>query len=116
MTGSQGIQGPRGFNGTDGVNGTQGPAGPHQINSTSIYTVIGNEDDSTLGDGFATSVAMCNPGDTVLSGSYTVVQGGLARIITDTALIAQDGWQTVAFGTTTDFVAVRTYAQCFDNP
>ena len=78
--------------------------------------MIGNEDDTTLGDGFAISVAMCNPGDTVLSGSYTVVQGGLANIITDSALNARDGWQTFAFATTTDLVSLRTYAHCFDNP
>ena len=59
---------------------------------------------------------MCDPGDTILSGSYSVV--GNATYIQDNALTTQDGWITNALGPTTNINAVNiiTFAQCFDNP
>jgi hypothetical protein len=115
--GIQGPQGPPGINGTNGINGTQGPAGPNQINSTSTYTVEGNLS-LTTGDGVALSIAMCDAGDTVLSGSYQIILPGNATSILDRALPTQDGWETSARGPTEleDAVAIATFAQCFDNP
>jgi hypothetical protein len=115
--GVNGTQGPQGIQGLIGPNGTQGPAGPNQINSSSIYTVSGNFS-NTQDDGVANSVAMCDPGDTVLSGGYRIVNPANANDVSDFALATQDGWVTVARGgiAVPDLVAVITDAQCFDNP
>jgi hypothetical protein len=111
--GPQGPQGIQGVQGPIGPNGTQGLQGPNQINSTSVYTVTGNFS-STAPDGFALSIAMCNLGDTVLSGSYILNNAADATAVGDFALPTQDGWATVATGTV--FAAVQTNVQCFDNP
>jgi hypothetical protein len=105
--GIQGIQGPI------GPNGRQGLQGPNQINSTSIYSMVGNFS-STAPDGSALSIAKCNLGDTVLSGSYILSNAADATSVGDFALATQDGWATLATGTV--FAAVQTIAQCFDNP
>jgi hypothetical protein len=112
-TGATGPQGIQGVQGPIGPNGTQGLQGPNQINSTSVYTVTGNFS-STAPDGFALSIAMCNLGDTVLSGSYILNNAADATAVGDFALPTQDGWATVATGTV--FAAVQTNVQCFDNP
>ena len=112
-TGATGPQGIQGIQGPIGPNGTQGPQGPNQINSTSIYSVVGNSS-STAPDGSALSIAMCNLGDTVLSGSYILNNAADATAVGDFALATQDGWATIATGTV--FAAVQTIAQCFDNP
>jgi hypothetical protein len=109
--------GPAGPQGPPGQNGTQGPAGPNQILATNIYTVSGNL--ATTGpDVLATSVAECEDGDTVLSGSYSVVnEGVVAYIITDRPRGLEDGWQTQAFESDTNFnISIVTFALCFDNP
>jgi hypothetical protein len=111
--GPQGPQGIQGVQGPIGPNGTHGLQGPNQINSTSVYTVTGNFS-STAPDGFALSIAMCNLGDTVLSGSYFLNNAADATAVGDFALPTQDGWATVATGTV--FAAVQTNVQCFDNP
>ena len=77
--------------------------------------------DPTLPDpGTANSVAMCDPGDAVLSGSYTILnQFLLIRFIEDRALSNQDGWRTILNGSSfpiEDVVPVITFAQCFDHP
>ena len=118
--GPPGPQGPPGVNGTQGlpgVNGTQGLPGPNQILNTSIYTEEGNLS-STADDGRALSIAMCDPGDTVLSGSYVVNLPGSATQIVDRAVPTHEGWETSALGVRApDFaVAITTLAQCFDNP
>ena len=69
---------------------------------------------STAPDGSALSIAMCNLGDTVLSGSYILNNAADATSVGDFALATQDGWATLATGTV--FAAVQTIAQCFDNP
>src|ERR671913_194382 len=85
----------------------------NQINSTSIYSVVGNFS-STSPDGFALSIAMCNLGDSVLSGSYILSNADDATSVSDFALATQDGWASLATGTV--FAAVQTIAQCFNNP
>lgn len=125
-TGTQGPVGPQGPPGATGATGPQGPPGatgatgpqgPNQINSTSIYTVQGNLS-STITTGSASAPARCDPGDTVLSGSYSVVGSNRTTFIQDNALPTQDGWITSALGPTTgiDAVNIITFAQCFDNP
>jgi len=123
QTGTQGPpgpQGPPGATGPQGIQGIQGaigPQGPNQINSSSIYTAPGNFS-NTEDDGFANSIAMCDPGDTVLSGDYRIINPANAEDLSDFALATQDGWATVARGgiAVPDLVAVLTDAQCFDNP
>ena len=112
-TGATGPQGIQGIQGPIGPNGTQGLQGPNQINSTSIYSMVGNFS-STAPDGSALSIAMCNLGDTVLSGSYLLNNAADATSVSDFALTTQDGWASLATGTV--FAAVQTIAQCFDNP
>jgi hypothetical protein len=121
--GPPGPQGPPGATGATGATGPQGPPGatgpqsPNQINSTSIYTVQGNLS-STIATGSASAPARCDPGDTVLSGSYSAVGSNRTTSIQDNALPTQDGWITSALGPTTaiDAVNIITFAQCFDNP
>ena len=114
--GAQGSQGIQGIQGPIGPNGTQGPPGPNQINPTSIYTVEGNTDNG-VGDP-STSIARCNPGDTVLSGSYSINynNGVLPTLIEDHALITQDGWNTTTQNNNGGAYFFNTFAQCFNNP
>ena len=77
--------------------------------------------DDPLNPGVATSIAMCNPGDTVLSGSYTIAGVGdfvTYALLEDGALPNNDGWRTfvAAPGVETLFVQITTVAQCFNNP
>jgi hypothetical protein len=122
--GPQGIQGPIGLTGLTGANssvagpeGAIGPAGPNRINSTSVYTVEGNFNGTTIFAGNPTSVARCNPGDTVLSGSYRIQSASQFPALTeDRALVTQDGWiTTINRGNGGAFHFV-TIAQCFNNP
>ena len=59
-----------------GTNGTQGPQGPpgSTINTTTIYTNLGPTVNGTQQEGFTpiTSIAICDPGDTALSGSFDI--------------------------------------------
>jgi hypothetical protein len=113
--GAQGSQGIQGIQGLIGPKGTQGPPGPNQINPTSIYTVEGNTDNG-VGD-ISTSIARCNPGDTVLSGSYSINHNGvLPTLIEDHALITQDGWNTTTQNNNGGSYFFLTFAQCFNNP
>ena len=120
LQGIQGIQGPIGPNGTQGPpgdNGTQGPPGPTQINSTSIYQVVGDFGNST-GGGLAQSIATCDPGDTVLSGSYYLLNSQASNFVRDQAFNGFTAWLTVAGGPPGDVnvVFVQSFADCFDNP
>ena len=114
-TGATGPQGIQGIQGPIGPNGTQGPPGPNQILPINIYTVVGSEENTTA-TGLAVSEAICDEGDTVLSGSFTVISPSNTGRISDGAVGEQEGWSTVvgedASGIT---VFVQTEAQCFDN-
>ena len=115
-TGTQGIQGIQGIQGPIGPNGTQGPPGPNTISSANIYTVNGTN--AFTSTGLASSIAKCDDGDTVLSGSYKTVLGFTnVQEVDDKALESQDGWITVIQSTPPPFsTAFFTHAQCFDNP
>jgi hypothetical protein len=131
--GPQGPQGPPGANGTQGppgppgpsipgppgLNGTQGPPGPpgpSTINTTNVYTVVGNP--AVLPGIFSTnsSIALCDPGDTVLSGSF--VANGSAIIRSDKPLATENGWNATAESIIGGFRSgtVTADAICFDNP
>ena len=102
-TGTQGPPGPTGPQGPQGIpgtNGTQGPQGPpgSTINTTSIYTNLGpTVNGTTAGGGFTpiTSVALCDPGDTALSGSFDIF--GTAEIKNFKPLATENGWNATAF-------------------
>jgi len=119
--GIQGIQGPPGVNGTQGppgVNGTQGPPGPSTINTTNVYTVVGNTTTST-GFGLFSSIALCDAGDTAQSGSF--VTNGTALIRSDKPLATENGWNATAQRLVPSQVpnepgSVTADVQCFDNP
>jgi hypothetical protein len=112
QTGTQGPPGPagpqgiQGIQGPIGLNGTQGPAGPSQILSTIIYTVPGNIS-NTNATGVANSVASCNPGDAVLSGSYILSSPADTLVVRDNALPTQDGWQTSGAGDSAEIFRFR---------
>jgi hypothetical protein len=114
--GIQGVNGTQGPNGTQGIQGIQGPPGLSQINSTNVYKVIGAANNTT-GDGLAISRASCDPGDTVLSGSYRIQNDNLATVVEDEAMNEFTVWQTAAIGPTAGTVVqVQSIANCFDNP
>ena len=114
--GIQGVNGIQGPNGTQGIQGIQGPPGLSQINSTNVYKVIGAANNTT-GDGLAISRASCDPGDTVLSGSYRIQNDNLATVVEDEAMNEFTVWQTAAIGPTAGTVVqVQSIANCFDNP
>ena len=129
--GIQGIQGPPGINGTNGVNGTQGSPGPSTINSTNVYIVVGPTDTAIIGEPVperviieqiplpliptVSSVALCDPGDTVLSGSF--VTNGSAIIRSFEPLDTLNGWNATAdLLLRAESGSVTADAECFDNP
>ena len=133
IQGIQGPQGPPGINGTNGINGTQGPPGPSTINSTNVYIVVGPTD-TAITDPFppvpesviieqitlppiptVSSVALCDPGDTVLSGSY--VTNGSAFTRSFEPLDTLNGWNVTAeLLSRGNTGSVTADAECFDNP
>jgi hypothetical protein len=125
--GIQGIQGPIGPNGTQGpigpqgpmgFNGTQGPQGISTINTTNVYTVVGNTTTSTS-PGLFSSIALCDAGDTALSGSF--VTNGTALIRSDEPLATENGWNATAERLApaqgpNEPGSVTADVECFDNP
>src|SRR5215204_593703 len=82
----------------DNKTGPQGPPGPSTINTTNIYTNVGNTTTATIDGGtFITSIALCDAGDTALSGSFDI--NGTAEIRTFEPLDTENGWNTTALGT-----------------
>ena len=113
-TGSQGIQG---IQGPPGVNGTQGPPGPSTINTTHVYTVVGNTTTST-GFGLFSSIVLCDAGDTALSGSF--VTNGSALIRSDKPLATENGGNATAERLApaqgpNEPGSVTADVECFDN-
>jgi hypothetical protein len=116
--GPQGIQGPIGPNGTQGI---QGPSGFSQINDTNTYHVNGTSGFATAANTLVSANAFCDPGDTVLSGGYSIFDGGVpvfpGSIIkfdsfADTALT---GWHVIMLAATNQS-NINPFAICFDNP
>ena len=116
--GPQGPQGIQGIEGPIGPNGTQGPPGPNQILSTGVYGVVGDTGTSAGSPAnVAFSDAVCDDGDTVLSGSYDLVSPSNTSEVRDAPLSLGNGWITSATPINAEFpVEVTTIAFCFDNP
>jgi Collagen triple helix repeat (20 copies) len=108
-----GPQGERGFNGTNGVNGTQGLPGPNTINATNIYNNVTTNPNVFTND-LVTVTALCDAGDTALSGSFEV--SGTAVIKSFKPLITHNGWTATALGQTSGQGSVTVDVECFDNP
>lgn len=99
----------------------QGSTEHNQINPKNIYIMPGNLNDTSI-NGEATSIARCNEGDEVLSGSYFISFPYTEEFsvpsdsIVDYALPTQDGWETEVSESARDgVVTIQTFAQCFDN-
>ena len=113
-TGTQGPPGP------PGPEGPAGPAGPSTINTTNIYTNVGNTTTATIDGGtFITSIALCDPEDTALSGSFDI--NGTADIRTFEPLANETGWNSTALvsgtaGGSGNTGSVTADVVCFDNP
>ena len=108
-------QGINGSQGPPGINGAQGPPGPSTINTTNVYTNVGPTRASIFTNGFGSSVALCDPGDTALSGSF--VTNTPAVIKFSKPLANETGWNATA---QTQFSGTEWYVtadvECFDNP
>jgi hypothetical protein len=103
------------------VRDKQGSAEHNQINPKNIYMMPGNLNDTAI-NGEAKSIARCNEGDEVLSGSYFVSFPYTEEFsvpsdsIVDSALPTHDGWETEVSESARDgVVTIQTFAQCFDN-
>ena len=110
-TGSQGPRGPV---------GPEGPAGPSTITTTNIYTIVGEPDNEIFTNDFGSSVAVCDLGDTALSGSFvTTFVGGLGTnpaIVSSKPLDNETGWNATALQNTSGQGTVTADVVCFDNP
>ena len=68
-TGAQDKDGIRGPQNEQGLQGETGSAGIIAINSTNLYEIIGNISNSNV----AHSIAVCNVGDVVFDGGFSVI-------------------------------------------
>jgi hypothetical protein len=114
-----GTQGPPGPPGPAGPAGPVGPAGPSTINTTNIYTNVGNTTTGTIQTGLITSIAVCDAGDTALSGSFDI--NGTAEIRIFEPLANETGWNSTALVTGNaggggNTGSVTADVVCFDNP
>jgi hypothetical protein len=113
-TGQQGPPGP------PGPPGPRGPPGLSTINTTNIYTVVGNTTTGQIdGNTFITSIAVCDPEDTALSGSFEI--DGTAEIKIFEPLANETGWNATALVTGNaggggNEGSVTADVVCFDNP
>ena len=110
--------GPQGPPGPPGPQGPPGPAGNVTINTTNIYTNVGNTTTGTINT-FITSLAFCDAGDTALSGSFLI--NGTAEIRTFEPLDTENGWNATALVTGNaggggNTGSVTADVVCFDNP
>ena len=64
----------------------------------------------------AVSEAECDEGDTVLSGSYALLNPARTSGVIDRAFPTHDGWNASAFVGPGISILLQTFAQCFDNP
>ena len=100
-------------------------AGPSTINTTNVYTNIGPNNTSVFTRSLASSVALCDPGDTALSGSFKVGQVGtpepgllpaIPLLISSKPLASETGWNITVFGINSGNGHVTADVECFDNP
>ena len=74
--GPQGIQGPPGSTGATGATGATGPGVFGQINDTNTYHVNGTGTVATAPHTIVSADVFCDPGDSVLSGGFSIEDGG----------------------------------------
>lgn len=113
--GIQGIQGPQ------GETGATGPSGLSEINDTNTYTVNGTTGFETASNTLVSADAFCDPGDTVLSGGYSIFDGtspvfpGSIIKFSSFADTALTGWHVIMWANNID-ANITPFAICFDNP
>lgn len=99
--------------------------GSSTINTTNVYTNIGQNNTSVFTRSLASSVALCDPGDTALSGSFKVGQVGtpppgslpaIPLLISSKPLTSETGWNITVFGINSGNGHVTADVECFDNP
>ena len=133
LPGTNGTQGPQGLPGTNGTqgatrstrnNGTQAPPGPSTINTTNVYENVGPTNEQIFTRDFGSSVALCDPGDTALSGTFEVGQIGepepglapaIPLLISSEPLADFTGWNITVFGINSGNGFVTADVECFDN-
>ena len=127
-TGATGLRGLPGLNGTDGINGTNGRDGINgtngitQLNDANTYTVTSEEIVNNFTSS-TTGVAICNSGDFVINGGFTIIGVGpnLAQNLLEIWNKPFYGpgisfWDVFIFPTTsTGTVIYVVHATCFDN-
>lgn len=114
--GPQGVPGLPGVDGVVGPMGPQGPPGPAGSLS-STYTV--QFQGSTTSIGLNSAVAVCNPGDFVISGGYSIGSGVTGAEIYGTYPSYglgdnsdQQGWSIGWFKTSSDNMDYYVFALC----
>jgi len=122
-TGPQGPQGIQGIQGPIGPNGAQGPSGITFINSTTAY-LVNSSNTINNSTSFNTGRAICDPGDFVIEGGYTIDSFNVPPYeFLERPIFSPlgSGWEVILAepfdpgnpGTAVNWV---THAVCFDNP
>ena len=123
-TGPQGIQGPQGSTGATGATGATGPGVFGQINDTNTYHVNGTGTEATAPHTIVSAEVFCDPGDSVLSGGFSIFDGGSPDFpvfpgsIIKYSFLAdsmQNGWSASILA---DHAGsqISAFVICFDNP
>ena len=122
--GPQGIQGPPGSTGATGATGATGPGVFGQINDTNTYHVNGTGTVATAPHTIVSAEVFCEPGDSVLSGGFSIFDGGSPDFpvfpgsIMKYSFLAdntQTGWSASILA---DHAGsqISAFVICFDNP
>ena len=122
--GPQGIQGPQGSTGATGATGATGPGVVGQLNDTNTYHVNGTETIATTPHTIISADVFCDPGDSVLSGGFSIGDGGSPDFpvfpgsIIKYSFLAdsmQNGWSASILADHAES-QISAQAICFDNP
>jgi len=122
--GPQGIQGPQGSTGATGATGATGPGVVGQINDTNTYYVNGTGTVATAPHTIVSADVFCDPGDSVLSGGFSIEDGGshdfpvFPGSIIKYSFLAdsmQNGWSASILADHAES-QISAQAICFDNP
>jgi hypothetical protein len=122
--GPQGPIGPAGPAGLQGIQGIQGQPGITQLNATNVYLVT-NISTNDQGAPVVFVRALCDSGDFVINGGFSIVSADLAENDTITTFLDAPiviprlggGWQTaVVVDDESSSVTLVVAALCFDNP
>ena len=122
--GAQGIQGLQGEIGATGATGATGPGVVGQLNDTNTYHVNGTETIATTPHTIISADVFCDPGDSVLSGGFSIGDGGSPDFpvfpgsIIKYSFLAdsmQNGWSASILADHAES-QISAQAICFDNP